>query len=1294
MLWSKRRSSRQESYNSIPHNKLAQPEEQRTHPSRRQSIPTNSSPRFPFSPLDPLDPQGSQSSLVAAADDLSSSGILPASDPHPSVAKQSIGHQIINREVSGAKNTMSSEPRQTKSDNNRRSPKSTTQPFNVKPSDEMPGSLTTDLYTYNSLNSFSFGSVQPPAPSPSSRPVHPLSTGHGDADSIGEDTFLGPDVTPRPSVVAYNHLSQSRSHPAQPPSPLEGSSSTHAYPRVHDKVSTDRNPDHNGRESDTSSHIGISSASASVTSLSSTSADFSRTGSRMSHRTSSTNQTSADHSSIEDDEDDHHHPIPPHALSRSAESSGTNTGNNTAVEFSSDEEYGDSEYDYYDEESGMHIEISSARYEGSVVTYDWERNFYAGASGSNGSIRGQAGFGHSERRGSLPMVIPGTTPPLDVGETSMFSGGRNREDSLATLRRPSRSLDDDTKKMGLGRAMESSTSGEATLEDPLQSSPVSVPGSDGDWRLLQERSKSKGKAREMDKGLASTSDTGVTDQPSQVSPVPMDEFDRDWLQMRGGITAFDPSALGDIIGSSNSASSSNDRRPSATSTRWVMNFSRDARRPSTVSIYGGDSFGKAIRNWEGPRYKAQQRDWSFKREKADRQPDASIRRPSTTGFLTPRGSMMTERVGTPSGTVQEQEREVHKDSEKDTGPSSSSAWKGMRLNAQEFWRNDLVGRFRVDRRATRPTDESKGPQQRLVVQPIRDPYIEVPAYGPPVTIHKHSKAIAFSISRHYRLPRKRGDIPPTSSRTTDATLNAINSGSSVVPATKRSSSMILLAPRRVQEAYTSTNTTRKLESHGLLDDGAATSSLEVRDKERHRRNKERERQRQSQKEKPKEKERSKSNSVEVKGKGKGKQQAKDDRHVPSGSSPIAQPLPPPPASAPSLHTYPPGSTASSSSFVAREAHNADRAVSRNSSHQSRRRRRVRDPLEDDDDENENGPPTRTPHSEAFGTMDATLIEQLRQEKFHNSDSDRGGLWNRFLGRSAHSVTSSPAQLHAPFVPPWLGLQPRNKQESQQGVIDNLNDSFKDVGLLPSNYNTSRHAAPTSHRQRKIASGNDSNDPFREIPPDSLYMLLPLWPGDTDPRSEIAVASFERPFIRNDQRQYLLVYYKPDATDEEQRKTRGEKETRKRSRPSPTSSYDSITKRDDRASVLLSTFHITARLVQYKELQGTGVRVPDEGLTVTGPLGDAFNQMPPPVTETSPYEWVLGMCHSREGGIEFYPEGLIKMGLCLQTSAPREAPTSEEEEFPEPDVKLTPVGRAVLEMAWLGALALTSFGPGA
>ncbi|RDB24929.1 hypothetical protein Hypma_007910 [Hypsizygus marmoreus] len=1354
MLGSKRRSSRSDLYSTGPHK--TQPEQQTSQASRRSSISANSGPRPPFSPLDPLDPQGSQFTLAAAADDTMSPAFNSSPDFDSSISKQSVS--TANRDSSDTKYTQSPTSSQAsyrlQKDQGRRmstpSIKTSLLASAVTPSPQLADDRNADLYTYNSLNSFSFGTVKTQTPPSSSRSVHPLSSIQGDADT-GDDLFVGPDVTPRPSVVAYHQPHNPvRSHPAQPPGQAEWPPPLReTLPGGPRDVQIDRHRSrHVGRDSDTLSQNTLenSSASASVTSLSSTSAGFSRAGSSASHHTDTTNQTSAQDHLSTDDEDDHRHPIPlhlAHALSLrrsgpSGESSGT--GTSTAVEFSSDEEYGDSEYDYDDYYDDGNIEIGSAQFEGSVLTHDWEHDLYSyGTGGGSGSIRGQAPPGSSERRGSLPMAIPGVNPAVGQEDVGFFIAGRNREDSLATLRRPSRSLDDEFRQLGLVRGADpgESTLSEGFTNPSIQPTPISVPGTHGDWRNLEERSKLKGKGKERAHEGSSIATSGIRTQGSQVPPGSgnlLADFDLDWDQMRGGITSLDPNALGDIIGPKpQQAPGSSERRPSAISSRWIT-WLNNERRPSTatVSSFYSDSFGKAVGKWGGDGYRAQRRDWSFRREKADRSDnipaspgDVGPGRNSITGLLSPRGSIMTERTGViPAGLGG---RESPKDMDKDRGTRSPSVWRGMQLDSQEVWKNDLVGRFKVDRRATKPTDASKGPQQRLVVVHFRDPYtlMPTPHNGPPVTIHKHSKAIAFSISRHYKArvmsnasrdasfiggPRRssvRGDFLSTSSRTTDGIINTL-AGGSTVPATKKSSNMILLAPRRVQEAFTSTNTTRKLESHGLLDDHShAGSPTDVRDRERIRRQKEREREREREREKQKDKERRQKALEDAKKKGKVRHQAKDDSQVAtssagsvaSSSTLISPSLPPPPASAPQLHTYPPGSTTSLTSSVGREVTVGDHNISRNSSHRSRRRRRNHDPLDEDEDEedDDDAPPTRTPHSEAYGTMDASLIEQLRprQERSHIGDYESNGSFLRRLirGRGGHAIPGPTlGQIEPSYEPPWLVLASRNKQEQQQRVVENLNTSFKDVGLLPSTHKDKpKHASPVP-KPKKIASGNAEVNIFDGVPSDSLYMLLPLWPGDTDPVSERNAGAGEKPLVPTEERQYLLVYYKlpPDA-NEDQMKSQSVGESRKRSRNSPTSSHDSATKREDRTSILLSSFHVSARLVSWTNLQGSGVRVPDEGLTVTGPLHIAFQTMPPvgqPV-----YDYVLGICHSREAGIEFYPDAFIKMGLALQTSSPVGLPMSEEDEIPEPEVELTPVGRAVVEMAWLGALALTSFGPG-
>jgi len=526
-------------------------------------------------------------------------------------------------------------------------------------------------------------------------------------------------------------------------------------------------------------------------------------------------------------------------------------------------------------------------------------------------------------------------------------------------------------------------------------------------------------------------------------------------------------------------------------------------------------------------------------------------------------------------------------------------------------------------------------------------------------------------------PSVRGNL--SSTFRTEASPIGLGSGN-VVPAKKRSS-MILLAPRRVQEAFTSTHTTRKLNSHGLLDEGNDVQS-DAKSKRRPKRRPEKGKQR----EKETGKDHRKVNE-DVKGKGKERQQPSDPRRNIPVAGGVSQVLPPPPASALSSQTYVPASASGSQISL------SGRSISRSSSYISRRRHRVHDHFDhyDYDDDEKDIPPVRTPHSETYATMDASVIERLRprqDRQIVDYDSNKSFLRRLIRGR-AHAVSIPlPGQHESLYDPPWLTLASRIKQEQQQRVVDNLNMSFKDVGLLPSDR--------PNLKPKKLGSGNGNSDIFRSIPSDSLCMLLPLWPGETDPTSEQKMEFLEKPYIASEKRRYLLLYYKPleDGTNEEHVKSRGEAESRNRSRNSRNSaapSQESASRKDKTTSILLSSFRISARPVLHTALQGTGVRVPDEGLTVTGPLDVAFKTMP---AGGQGYEWVLGVCHSREAGIEFYPDGMVKLGLCIPTSAPPvDHILSEEDEPQEPDVELTPIGRAVIEMAWLGALALTSFGPG-
>lgn len=95
--------------------------------------------------------------------------------------------------------------------------------------------------------------------------------------------------------------------------------------------------------------------------------------------------------------------------------------------------------------------------------------------------------------------------------------------------------------------------------------------------------------------------------------------------------------------------------------------------------------------------------------------------------------------------------------------------------------------------------------------------------------------------------------------------------------------------------------------------------------------------------------------------------------------------------------------------------------------------------------------------------------------------------------------------------------------------------------------------------------------------------------------------------------------------------------------------------------------------------------------MSGPLEDAFESMPRRTWQVQG-DYVVGCCHSRDSGIEFYSEAFEKLCLTRTVPNPRPLEPSEDDDNSSFDTIpiLTPMGRAVMEMAWLGSMALTSF----
>jgi hypothetical protein len=312
-------------------------------------------------------------------------------------------------------------------------------------------------------------------------------------------------------------------------------------------------------------------------------------------------------------------------------------------------------------------------------------------------------------------------------------------------------------------------------------------------------------------------------------------------------------------------------------------------------------------------------------------------------------------------------------------------------------------------------------------------------------------------------------------------------------------------------------------------------------------------------------------------------------------------------------------------------------------------------------------------------MDASSIDQMVLAQDARYGEGTSGVLSRVLRRAPAHLTDpvAPPQV---YIPPWVTLQSRVKREERRRRHDVLSNSFEDVGLLPPK------KSKGGTRAKKAPVGGV--DIFAQVPSDALFMLLPLWPGSTDPVSE-RNAPKQPHEIPTEERQYLLVSYKPanerppqySKHDKEDGKSRKES-----SQNSATSGADEGT--DNGCDILLTSYHISASLVSHADLQGSGVRLPDEGLPVVGSWHEAWLTKPQVMTRDFGL-LVIGTCASRDAGIEFDPESLVKLGLCIPVPP---ATAYEPGLRDKPCAELTPIGKAVLEMAWIGGIAVTSFGP--
>ncbi|KAJ7858454.1 hypothetical protein B0H13DRAFT_1133105 [Mycena leptocephala] len=266
----------------------------------------------------------------------------------------------------------------------------------------------------------------------------------------------------------------------------------------------------------------------------------------------------------------------------------------------------------------------------------------------------------------------------------------------------------------------------------------------------------------------------------------------------------------------------------------------------------------------------------------------------------------------------------------------------MAIDAEEFWNSPLVGSFKVRRIGLRP----QKPQQRVTIDPFHGPLTpKPPHHGPYTNIHKHSRVMAFSIHRHYKPARADPDVLGSRQRATGGV--------------ERPTAMLLLAPRHVQEVHMSKTTTKRLASHGLLDEAEPGEEPKRLGKE------------------------------------------KEKESVATSSRDYG---------APSSDTRDQGFRQSS-----------PRARSTFASHKSRSVEGEGDSDSDTDTERSERASSHTTHSEAFSTMDASSIEQM-QMVFAQESEGSNGMLSRVLRRGPPVPRPSRAATPQVYIPPWMKLK--------------------------------------------------------------------------------------------------------------------------------------------------------------------------------------------------------------------------------------------------------------------------------
>lgn len=366
-------------------------------------------------------------------------------------------------------------------------------------------------------------------------------------------------------------------------------------------------------------------------------------------------------------------------------------------------------------------------------------------------------------------------------------------------------------------------------------------------------------------------------------------------------------------------------------------------------------------------------------------------------------------------------------------------------------------------------------------------------------------------------------------------------------------------------------------------------------------------------------------------------------------------------------------------------------------------------------------PRVTSHAVAFESMDHTMASHA----LNRASTTRFEWFRRAFGTgkpvgtapryNGNNILPTATSIDSAYSPPWLLMAPQSVKQEEERIIQNLNDSFRAVGLIPH-----PKVRPVSGHGPKPRKSKPRSAIIDSIPRDAMMMLMPLWIAEGG--SATGVSKHHVPMT---ERMYLLVYYVPfDSTSKPGESSRSAVTSKKRTRrdrdrsdrkKSPSTSDrmilsttveevppvpplpDATPKKPKKCS-----FRVVARMLNYADVRESGIKLPRFGLAVHGPLSDALVGNPTYHAVGENYSAVIAVCHGAEQGMELVTEGLDKLGLRrikrgvadeqqIALGAMEMDAGAMEEEMEARQQPLTPIGKSVVEMIFAGCVSILEVG---